>query len=111
MSNYNFGNFNRERDYNLYQIRRSQQGAPEANTDKSQEKNMASEQQVYEQKKTDASSLDALSNYAFALSGLNGKKTDLSALGLSLAEQVKIEKYINPQQQARIEQDMLKYFA
>lgn len=58
---------------------------------------------------TEANSLDALSNYGLALSGL-GKKADVSYLGLSPNDQAIVGRYVTQEQQARISEDMLTYF-
>ncbi len=107
MSHYDFGNFNRDNDYTLYQIGRTKKAMAEAKA--AEKKEQVVQEQKFEQKKTDANSLEALGNYGVALSGMN-KKTDVSALGLNLHDQIQVSKYVNAEQQARIEQDMLKYF-
>lgn len=109
MSHYDLGNYNREKDYSLYQIGRSKKIAEDAQTAKTREQEQV-KKQVYEQKQTDANSLEALGNYGLAFSGLNNKKTDVSALGLDLHDQITVGKYVNPDQQARIAEDMMKYF-
>ena len=53
--------------------------------------------------------MEALGNYGVAFSGMN-KKADVSELGLTAHDELKIGKFVNAEQQARIEQDMLKYF-
>lgn len=109
MAHYDFGNYNRDKDYSLYQIGRSKKAAEDAQTAKTKEQEQV-KKQVYEQKRTDANSLEALGNYGLAFSGLNNKKTDVSALGLGVQDQIKIGKYVTPDQQARIAEDMMKYF-
>ena len=109
MSNYDFGNFNKDKDFSLYQIGRAKKALADSQAAQKAEQEKVQEQ-VVEQKKTDANSLEALGNYGIAFSGMN-KKTDLSALGLDLHDQIKVGKYVDAEQQARIEQDMLKYFS
>lgn len=109
MSHYDFGNFNRDNDYTLYQIGKSRKAVADEQAVKAKEEKQV-QNQAYEYKKTDANSLEALGNYGMAFSGLN-KKTDVSALGLSLNDQITVGKYVSPDQQARIAEDMLKYFA
>jgi len=108
MSHYDFGNFNRDKDFSLYQIGNLRKKIEEKNV---QEKlNEEVSEAVVQQKKCDANSLDALGNYGVAFSGLNNKKADVSDLGLTAHDQLKIGKYVNANEQARIEQDMMKYF-
>lgn len=107
MSHYEFGNYNRENDYSLYQIGKQKKAAAEAQTTKKPAGNININ--FSEAKKVEAGSLDALGNYGLALSGL-GKKTDVSALGLSANDQAIVGRYVNPEQQARISEDMLKFF-
>lgn len=107
MSNYELGNINRDKDYSLYQIGRSKKALTDAQAAKVKEEQV---QNTYvEQRKTEANSLDALGNYGMAFSGMN-KKTDVSALGLTAHDQVAVGKYVTPEQQARIADDMMKYF-
>ena len=108
MSHYEFGNYNRENDYSLYQIGKQKKAAADA-----QAANKAKEAinlKFSETKQVEAGSLDALGNYGLALSGL-GKKTDVSALGLSQNDQAIVGRYVTPEQQARISEDMLGFFA
>lgn len=109
MSHYDFGNYNRDNDYSLYQIGRSKKAAEDAQTLKTKDQEQA-KRQVYEQKRADANSLEALGNYGLAFTGLSDKKTDVSALGLGLHDQIAVGKYVTPDQQDRITEDMMKYF-
>ena len=108
MSHYDFGNFNRDKDFSLYQIGKARKALEEKKALERQEKEAVKEQ-VFEQKQVDANSLEALGNYGVAFSGMN-KKADVSELGLTAHDELKIGKFVNAEQQTRIEQDMLKYF-
>ena len=108
MSHYDFGNFNRDKDFSLYQIGKARKAIEEKKALERQEKEKLQEQ-VIEHKQVDANSLEALGNYGIAFSGMN-KKADISELGLTPHDELKIGKFVNAEQQARIEKDMLKYF-
>lgn len=108
MSNYDLGNINRDKDYSLYQIGRSKKALADAQAAKTTEDQQV-QQQTFEHKKTEANSLDALGNYGMAFSGMN-KKTDVSALGLSAHDQNVVGKYVTPEQQTRISEDIINYF-
>jgi hypothetical protein len=54
--------------------------------------------------------LEALGFYGVAFSEM-GKKTDVSGLGLSKNDQVLVAKFVTPEQQARIAENMLGFFA
>ena len=107
MSTFDYGNFNRDNDYSRYQLGQQKKTAADAQVGKSQQK---IDINFKEAKQADAKSLDALGAYGFALSGL-AKKPDVSGLGLSQNDQALVGKYVNQEQQARISEDMLGYFA
>lgn len=109
MSHYDFGNFNRDNDFSLYQIGKSRKALEEQ---KAVEKRTpeTEQQKVFEQIQVDANSLDVLGSYGAAFSGMNNKKAKVSELGLTAHDQIKIGKFVDANQQARIEQDMLRYF-
>ena len=107
MSTFDYGNFNRDNDYSRYLLGQQKKTAADAQVGKSQQK---IDINFKEAKQADAKSLDALGSYGFALSGL-AKKPDVSALGLTAADQALIAKYVTPEQQARISENMLGYFA
>ena len=108
MSHYDFGNFNKDKDFSLYQIGKARKALEEKKALERQEKEKLQEQ-VIEQKQVDANSLEALGTYGLAFSGMN-KKANVSELGLTQHDELKIGKFVNAEQQARIEQDMLRYF-
>ena len=107
MSNYDFGNFNRDKDYGLYQIGKQKKAAMDSL--KAKEKEHAQEVVKIAPKETEAKSADALGAYGKAFLDMN-KKPDLAGLGLSANDQALIAKYITPEQQARISEDILGYF-
>ena len=109
MSNYDFGNFNRDNDYRRYQLGQQRKAAADAQVAKEQEKEL--KQLIYEPKQTEAHSAEALGVYGQAFFGLKSKKTDVGELGLTAADQALIAKYVTPEQQARISENMLGYFA
>ena len=104
MSNYDFGNYNRDKDYSLYQLVIQKKVATEKTVEAKEKVNIN-----YEMKSADADSLNALGVYGMAFSGL-GKKTDVSGLNLSANDQALVSRYVTPEQQARISEDVLKYF-
>ena len=106
---YEFGNYNREKDYGLCQIGRAMKSA-EGVPQKKVEEQEQEQQPVFEPKKAEANCLEALSAYGVAFSGM-GKKTDVTGLGLSHNDQVLIAKFVTPEQQARIAENMLGFFA
>lgn len=106
---YEFGNYNREKDYSLYQIGRAKKAAADAQAKQVQEKEHK-EQQVFETRKAEANSLDALGAYGVAFSGM-GKKADVTGLGLTQNDQAIVAKYVTPEQQARIEESIKGFFA
>ena len=109
MSNYDFGNFNRDKDYSLYQIGKQKKAVMDAL--RAKEKEHAQEAvKAITPKETEAKSADALGAYGKAFLDMN-KKPDLAGLGLSANDQALVAKYITPEQQARITEDILKYFS
>ena len=106
MTHFNYGNFNKDNDFSLYQIGSQKKRISDAQTMKPQEKIEIN----FETKKTEAASLDALSNYGLAISGL-GKNPDVTALGLTQNDQAIVGRFVTPEQQARISDDMLAFFA
>lgn len=109
MSNYDFGNFNRDKDYSLYQIGKQKKATMDSLAAK--EKEQAKEAVKFtEPKQTEAKSADVLGAYGKAFFDMN-RKPDLAGLGLSANDQALVEKYITPEQQARIAENMLGYFA
>ena len=106
---YEFGNYNREKDCGLYQIGSARKFAEKAPERKAEEKEQE-QQPVFEPKKAEANCLEALGAYGVAFSGM-GKKTDVTGLGLSLNDQAIVAKFVSPEQQARIAENMLGFFA
>ena len=106
---YEFGNYNRENDYNLYQIGKAKKAIEDAQTKQVKEK-VKEEKPVIEARTAEASSLEALGAYGAAFSGI-GRKADVSRLGLSQNDQALVAKFVTPEQQARIEEDILRFFA
>ena len=107
---YEFGNYNRENDYSLYQIGKAKKAVEDAQAKQVQQEKEKEEQPVFEARKAEASSLEALGAYGAAFSGI-GRKTDVSRLGLSQNDQALVAKFVTPEQQARIEEDILRFFA
>lgn len=105
---YEFGNYKREKDYNLYQIGNAKK-APEEKQAKEVQEKVKEEHPVIEAKKAEASCLEALGAYGAAFSGI-GKKTDVSGLGLSQNDQAIVAKFVTPEQQARIAESMARFF-
>ena len=106
---YEFGNYNRENDYSLYQIGKAKKALEDVQAKQVKEQ-VKEEKPVIETKTAEASSLDVLGAYGAAFSGI-GKKTDVSRLGLSQNDQALVAKFVTPEQQARIEEDILRFFA
>ena len=107
MSHYEFGNYNRDNDYSLYQIGKQKKAA--ADTKVAQNAAKERIEINFKTQSFEANSLDALGAYGLAFSGL-GKKPDVSGLGLSQNDQAIVGRYVNPEQQARISEDILRYF-
>ena len=105
---YEFGNYNREKDYSLYQIGRAKKAVADVQAKQNQEKEI--KETSFETKKAEANSLEALGAYGAAFSGM-GKKTDVSGLGLSQNDQALVAKFVTPEQQARIAENILGFFA
>ena len=109
MSHYDFGNFNRDNDYSRYQFGQQRKAAADARVVKEQEKEIP--EVAYQPKQAEAESAMALGVYGQAFLGMNkNKKVDVSAMGLSAADQALIAKYVTPEQQARISKDILEFF-
>ena len=107
MSTFDYGNFNRDNDYSRYQIGQQRKAAADAQVGNAIQK---IDINFSKARTTDAKSLDALGAYGFALSGL-AKKPDVTGLGLSAHDQAFVGNYVTSEQQARISEDMLGYFA
>ena len=106
---YDFGNYNREKELGLFQIAKPRKLAEET-PKKVEEEKAAEKQPVFEQKKAEANSLELLGAYGAAFTGI-GKKTDVSGLGLTQNDQAIVAKFVTPEQQARIAENMLGFFA
>ncbi len=107
MPTFDYGNFNRDNDYSRFQLGQQKKTVADSQVGKTQQK---IDINFKEAKQTEAKSLDALGSYGFALSGL-AKKPDLSALALSQNDQAVVGRFVTAEQQARISDDMLSYFA
>lgn len=103
MSIFDYSNYGK-RDYSLYQV----------NLAKKEEKEVKVEEEkkvpVYEQKQVDADGANLSAIYNMVSINV-GKKADVSALGLSEADQKIVGKYVNEEQQAVIAQDFMSFFA
>ena len=107
MSNYDFGNFNRDKDFSLYQIGKQKKAVADAMEAKKKEQ--AKEVAKFVPKQADAESAEVLGAYGKAFFDMN-RKPDLAGLGLSPNDAALVAKYITPEQQARIEADVLGFF-
>lgn len=106
---YEFGNYKREKECGMYHISKTKKVDEGARTKELREKER-DEQPVFEARKAEASCLEALGFYGVAFSEM-GKKTDVTGLGLSKNDQVLVAKFVTPEQQARIAENMLGFFA
>jgi len=106
---YEFGNYKREKECGMYQISKAKKVDEDTRAKELREKER-NEQPVFEARKAEASCLEALGFYGVAFSEM-GKKTDVSGLGLSKNDQVLVAKFVTPEQQARIAENMLGFFA
>ncbi len=106
---YEFGNYNRDNDYNRYQLGQQRKAIADAQVAKAKEK--VQEKVQIEEVHTEAKSAEALGVYGQAFFGMNTKKVDLGALGLTANDEKLVGKFVTPEQQARIAEDMLKFFS